>query len=458
MRYMGFVFTVFWLGQSVGLAAADDQRPNIVLIMCDDMGFEGVSAYGSTSYKTPTLDRLASEGMLFRHCYSTPICTTSRVQLMTGKYNFRNYVKFGHLNTNQTTFANLLKDAGYETAIAGKWQLEGNGDTVRGFGFDEYCLWNIEGRESRFWEPRLIQNDKLREDVADRFGPDVVTDFLVDFIKRPREGPFLAYFPMMLVHWPFVPTPDSAPGGSRERLGKYDGRKGGEEYFPDMVAYLDKVIARIDGALEEAGVRDNTLLLFTCDNGCAINITSEYRGGTIKGGKASLPDAGTHVALVASWPAGIKKAGTTTALVDLSDVLPTLMELAGVELPPTFVTDGTSFLNVLQGESQGNREWLFCHYIRNGIRPAPADAAARQKVIATQAAGKEAKRLGRWARTERYKLYEDGRLYDVRQDLLELEVIPIGEGRRGAEAARTQLQDVHDRMPPWQTFRKPAKK
>ena len=108
-----------------------DQSPNIVVIMCDDMGYEGVSAYGSPTYKTPELDRLAAGGMLFRHCYSTPICTPSRVQLMTGKYNFRNYTRFGQLATTEVTFGNILKQAGYKTAIAGKWQLGGGGDTVR---------------------------------------------------------------------------------------------------------------------------------------------------------------------------------------------------------------------------------------------------------------------------------------------------------------------------------------
>ena len=147
---------------AASIAHADGRRPNIILIMCDDMGYEGVSAYGSETYHTPNLDRLAAGGMLFNHCYSQPICTPSRVQIMTGKYNFRNYTRFGHLNTKQTTFGNILRDAGYATAIVGKWQLGGNAATVRNFGFDEHCLWHIGGRDSRYWSPRIVENGKLR--------------------------------------------------------------------------------------------------------------------------------------------------------------------------------------------------------------------------------------------------------------------------------------------------------
>ena len=171
------------------------RQPNVVLVMCDDMGYEGVSAYGSNTYQTPNLDRLATGGMLFRHCYSQPICTPSRVQIMTGQYNFRNYTKFGHLDTRQITFANLLQNAGYKTAVVGKWQLEGDGNKVRKFGFDEYCLWHIDGRRSRYWEPRIVENDRLLDEVKHRYGPDIFTDYGVNFIHRHKDEPFLVVLP-----------------------------------------------------------------------------------------------------------------------------------------------------------------------------------------------------------------------------------------------------------------------
>ncbi|MCH2204962.1 MAG: sulfatase-like hydrolase/transferase, partial [Lentisphaerales bacterium] len=128
------------------------EKPNVIMIMIDDMGYECVGAYGGTSYKTPHMDGMAQNGLKFNYAYSTPICTTSRVQLMTGKYNFRNYLEFGYLRNGETTFGHIMKDAGYKTMIAGKWQLNGlytkeerylDPKKVNEFGFDEYCLWQL---------------------------------------------------------------------------------------------------------------------------------------------------------------------------------------------------------------------------------------------------------------------------------------------------------------------------
>lgn len=121
------------------------KRPNIVLILADDIAYECYGAYGSTHYRTPRFDALAREGALFTHAYAQPLCTPSRVQLMTGKYNFRNYVKFGVLDFAEHTFAKMLKEAGYKTCIAGKWQLSpGDLDGPRKAGFDEYLLWHFQ--------------------------------------------------------------------------------------------------------------------------------------------------------------------------------------------------------------------------------------------------------------------------------------------------------------------------
>ena len=150
-----------------GISTAVD-KPNVIMIMIDDMGYECFGSYGGESYKTPETDKLAKEGLKFNYCYSTPICTTSRVQLMTGKYNFRNYVEFGYLKNGETTFGHLMQKAGYKTMVAGKWQLNGlyssverrkDPKKVNEIGFDEYCLWQLtlqkkEGGE-RFWTPMV---------------------------------------------------------------------------------------------------------------------------------------------------------------------------------------------------------------------------------------------------------------------------------------------------------------
>ena len=194
-------------------------KPNVVLIMADDLGFETMGSYGGTLYKTPILDRLATNGARFEHCYAQPICTPSRVQLMTGQYNVRNYTKFGILPRGETTFAHKLKDEGYATCIAGKWQLGRQKDAPKHFGFDEALLWQhtrdgrmeIDGErvDKRYENPILEKNGELLVYNDGEFAPDLIVDFILDFIERKKEQPFLVYYPMILTHCPFVPTPHS---------------------------------------------------------------------------------------------------------------------------------------------------------------------------------------------------------------------------------------------------------
>jgi arylsulfatase A len=418
--------------------------------MADDVGYEGFSIHGSQSYKTPHLDRLARNGMWFRHCYSMPICTPSRVQIMTGRYSFRNYTKFAELLKGEQTFANQLQRAGYRTAIAGKWQLGGNGQTVQDFGFETHCLWHLDGRDSRYWEPRISQNGKLL-DVADRYGPDVMVEFLCDFIDQNHKRPFLIYYPMMLPHWPFVPTPDSPAGGSRKRSGDYDGKRGGVEYFADMVAYVDKIVGQIDSKLDEHSIRENTLLLFTCDNGCATNIVSQMPTGPIKGGKASMPDNGTHVALFAQWPAVIKPGQVCHALVDFTDFLPTVVDASGADLPSRKV-DGKSMLPVLRGEVDSVRDWVFCYYNpRPPVRP--ENKTKIRELLNKVDKSTRLKTLGRFARDRSYKLYGDGRFYNVATDPTEANDLTRGDLEPTAATAKRQLHEVLSTMPKVKPFR-----
>ena len=191
-------------------------KPNVLLIMVDDMGAECLSCYGGREYATPNLDALAASGAKFTHCYSTPLCTPSRVQIMTGKYNFRNYVQFGYLPPKETNFAHLFRAAGYRTCVAGKWQLSGERGEPReksnpaDWGFDEYCLWQLDDRQSRYWDPLLEQDGKILRPGKDAYGPDLISDYLIDFVGRNKDRPFFAYYPMILTHGPFEPTPASS--------------------------------------------------------------------------------------------------------------------------------------------------------------------------------------------------------------------------------------------------------
>jgi arylsulfatase A len=140
--------------------AAESKKPNIILIIADDFGYECVGANGGESYKTPNLDQLAAGGMRFDNCYVLPVCTPTRVQLMTGMYNVRNYLQFGLIDRDATTFAHLLKDAGYATGIAGKWQLGTGKRLPQRLGFDEAYLWQHTHRPPRYANPGLEHNGK----------------------------------------------------------------------------------------------------------------------------------------------------------------------------------------------------------------------------------------------------------------------------------------------------------
>jgi arylsulfatase A len=191
------------------VASAKPESPNILLIMADDMGYECVRANGGETYDTPRLDELAASGMRFEHCHSQPICTPSRVQIMTGIYNHRNYVRFGVLDPDAKTFGHLFQEAGYKTVISGKWQLDGGFEGPNKFGFDEYCLWQLTRRPPRFPNPGFEINGKEVNYTNGEYGPDIASDYLCEFFERNKDEKFFAYYPMIPPHFPFQPTPDS---------------------------------------------------------------------------------------------------------------------------------------------------------------------------------------------------------------------------------------------------------
>lgn len=176
---------------------AAEGKPNVVLILIDDFGYECVTADGGESYRTPVMDGLAATGVRFEQCHVQPLCTPTRVALMTGLVNKRNYTHFGNLDFSQTTFANLLKKGGYATCVAGKWQLQGGFEGPAHFGFDEYALWQLNRRPGRYKNPGLEVNGAQRDYTANEYGPDLVSDYALDFIQRHKDGPFFLYYPMI---------------------------------------------------------------------------------------------------------------------------------------------------------------------------------------------------------------------------------------------------------------------
>lgn len=413
------------------------EKPNIVLIMADDMGIECLGSYGSAAYETPNLDRLAENGVRFEHCYSTPLCTPSRVQIMTGKYGFRNYDDFGSLPLDQKTFANLLKDRGYATCIAGKWQLGGDDKTPGHFGFDQYSVSHLGGLEAkpdkeakgRFAHPLIQQDGRyLPGDlIRNAYGPDVFCDYLLNFIDANQDRPFFAYYPMVLVHTPFVPTPDSLEWNDPLQRDSKDGR-----HFAEMVRYADKLVGRIVERIEKHGLSEKTLILFTGDNGTHVSVSSELQNGsTIHGGKGTMSDNGTRVPLIASWKGVAARGLVSQDLVDFTDFLPTLLDAGGGLDTIGEELDGRSFLPQIRGERGDPRQWVFCHYDPN----VPFGGFQLH--------------AGRWVRNKRFKLYEDGRFYDVANDPREQNDLQSFERIPGASPTKKMLREVLASMPPW---------
>ncbi len=396
------------------------EHPNIILILADDLGIETIGTYGGESYETPKLDQMAAEGMRFDNAHAQPLCTPSRVKLMTGKYNFRNYQQFMHLNPNEKTFAHALKGAGYKTVIAGKWQLHSNGvDDPTGMlpeqsGFDDYLLWQIKREDagSRYWAPHLSHNGTSKTYEKDTFGPDVVNQYVTDFIVNADEQPFFIYYPMFLPHSPFVTTPNSLNAKTKE------------EKFAGMVTYMDKLVGNVRTALVEKNIADNTVIFFIGDNGTHTGITSIRNGVAVKGGKGKTTDNGTHVPFIA-WGASNVSTGTSPELINLNDFFPTLMELAGTDMPADHPKDGTSLVPWLtQTATQPIRNYQFIHY--NPMW---------------------GKIPGRFVFNSEWKLYERKKLFNTAIDISEKNNLLNGKLTGNALITKNEFQKIINAMP-----------
>lgn len=414
---------------------AQQKQPNIVLILADDLGFECINANGGTSYQTPYIDQLATQGIRFENCHSQPLCTPSRIQLMTGQYNIRNYKQFGALDRNETTFGNLIKQAGYKTAIAGKWQLGTEKDSPQHFGFDESCLWQqSEGRtdsighDTRYSNPILEINGQLKHFENGEFGPDIVSDFICTFIEKNKNTPFFAYYPMILTHCPFVPTPSSNDWDPKNP-GSLD-YKGNSQHFPDMVTYMDMLVGKVVAKIDELGLSDNTIIIFTGDNGTDQPVVSQFRGINYPGGKSYTTDNGTHVPLIVRWSKRVKANTECFDLVDFSDFLPTICDATNTKIPFHTLLDGKSFLPQLLGKKGKPREWIYSWYSRDG----------------------KMEELKEFARNKEYKLYRTGQFYDIKSDFFEKTPLTISQLHKDARTAYLSLTkalklyaDVHEK-------------
>ncbi len=402
-------------------------RPNFLIILADDVGRDAIGCYGGRSYATPSVDALAAEGLRFEQAYVMPVCHPTRTTLLSGRYPFRQgHVRWGSYprDEEKTTVAALLQKAGYATAIAGKWQLgllKDDPQQPRRMGFAKSCLfgWH-EG--PRYWGPLLYENGKARRYTDDTFGPDLYVQFLTRFMEQHREGPFLAFYSMALSHAVTDDLAQPVPfGPGKDRY----------ESFTELMDAMDERVGRIVQAVDNLGLAKQTMVLFLGDNGTTAKsivraedgkyiqepVLSETTWGTVPGGKGTLTDAGTRVPWIVRWPGTVPAGRVTDALVDGSDLLPTLLELAGVPLPPNIKLDGRSFAVTLSDPKRGHREWVYAEYRGNSF---VAD--------------------------KRWKLMSDGELFDRTAD--PLETIPVRGDSSEVSAARKRLRQIAEQLQP----------
>ena len=401
-------------------------KPNVVLIMVDDMGAECIGCYGGKSYKTPRIDALAAAGLRFENAFSQPVCAPTRACILTGRYPFRSgvptnqgtygfKVPWGRGDKPEITFAHLLKKQGYATAIAGKWQLchvGKNPEHVTQCGFEKHrVFWRTgSGQGRRYWNPDCLQDGKLRSNIKGVFGPDHECDYLIEFVRSNKDRPFLAYWPMTLVHDPL-----QVPPGSKEKSIK-DRKRRLIMRHKLNVEYVDRLVGRLTDAVDKLGLAKKTLIILTSDNGTHRRIGSLLGDRNIQGGKGQVFDAGTRVPFVVRWTGTVKPGRVSEDLIDFSDILPTFAELAGAEVPTDRVIDGRSFAPQLRGKVGNPRQWVY-----------------------TQNAEKKLVRGKKWS------LDESGKLYDMTDRYSPSEVKP-GQGGKDAETARKQLKAVLDKI------------
>ncbi len=407
------------------VAAAPPARPNIVFILLDNVGQEWFGCYGSEEHCTPNIDKLAKTGVRIEHCYTPPVCGPSRTVLLTGRYLLRSgftlhhdaalYSGGGLDPRRELVFARPFRDAGYATGIVGKWQINNlydEPDALKRHGFEDHLVWpgSIDSNrvgaagmekfralvraeaheelasfnrniESRYWNPVLIRNGR-RETNPDMFGPDLLQEYALDFLRRHRDRPFLLYYPMVLTHGqsfvqPVVPTPQNL-----------NTNRSHHEMFADMLRYADKQIGEFVATLDQLNLRDNTVVFVASDNGTEKEMTARRNGRDVRGGLYTLAEAGSDVVLLANSPK-LVPGGRTAPLADFSDVFPTMCELAKISLPKGLLLDGRSLAPFLRGlpNAKPPREWIFNQYHTTRI-----------------------------IRDERFKLYSDGRFFDANTD------------------------------------------
>ncbi|WP_050028631.1 sulfatase [Verrucomicrobium sp. BvORR034] len=436
---------------SSGLRAETPTRPNIIFILADDLGYTDVATFGSKYYETPHINQMAAQGVKFTQGYSCgPNCQPTRAALMSGQYGPRTgvYTVGGidrfpwqtrslrpvdnvvNLPLEKVTLAQTLKNAGYATAMFGKWHL-GNGEAYHPSkrGFDEAIVSN--GRHINFDTNPKVDVPK------DAYLADFLTDRAVDFIQRHKEGPFFLYLPHYGVHSPYEAKADLiARFKDKPAVGGHH-----SPVYAAMLASVDESVGRILKLLDDLKLSENTLVVFSSDNGGVGGYEREGIEGKgitdnapLRGGKGMLYEGGVRVPYVFQWKEHIKAGQVNTTPINSVDLYPTLVELAGAKAPAVAEQplDGVSYVNELiqPGAAPRGRDAIFWHF--------PGYLGAGGDTWRTTPGGSI--RQGDWKLIE---FFEDGRreLYNLQQD--------PGEKTNLAAQEPDRVKALHERLEAW---------
>lgn len=334
---------------------AQTKKPNIIFVLADDLGIDGVSSYGADLFKTPIIDKLAKQGIRFTNAYTAPLCGPSRAMILTGRYAFRtgavNQDQTGEFTPSmETMMPKILKQAGYTSSMIGKWGQLPLGPSE--FGFDDYMHFFGSGiyTSSDKKKDKYLLNGQEMKLGENEYMPDLMHNHMVDFLAQHTKDPFYLYYSLVHVHGEIIATPDSKPGTTNY-----------QDLYNDNISYMDKLVGKLVKTLDSLKLRDNTLIVFFGDNGTAGQAATigTVNGKKIIGKKGTMQEGGSLVPFIANWPGVTPKGVISNNLIDASDFIPTFAELAGAPLPQNVKLDGTSFAKQLKGSKEPSRSWIF---------------------------------------------------------------------------------------------------
>jgi len=351
-------------------------KPNIIFILIDDLGWAELGCYGNTFNETPNLDKLADAGMRFTDAYAAaPVCSPYRAALLTGQYPARigitDYLRPDtdmHLPADCATLPRLLQAGGYATGIIGKWHLSGyqDGQVKFGpekYGFDEVILsekTDIGG--GSYFHPYTCVDATVPKKLAGdtEYLPDRLNVEAIEFIERHRDRPFFLYLSHYAVHTRLQGKPEHvARFESKPGAGQGNRAKRNNPHLAAQLQAIDEGVGMIVRKLDELGIAGNTILVFTGDNGGEDRVTSN---GPFRAGKSTLYEGGIRVPLIIRWPGTVKPGSLCRTPTANMDFLPTFARIGGARIEPRHAVDGVSILPLLCGGEALKREALYWHY------------------------------------------------------------------------------------------------